>query len=155
MLAAEFLSLRVISGGCGGGNTFSGVELVRYVVHKLEKSGLCFHISFLGFLLLSGGGRPSRREATDPLPCDEDLADWRSLACSSFQVHIELFGVLLGPLENFVVSSFIWGSASSFGLGVFLYQAVEQIIEWQRFLPGMMKTSRRTSIVLQCNFSFF
>jgi hypothetical protein len=153
MSAAEFLSLRVISGG--GGNASSRVKLVRYVVHKLEKSGLCFHIPFLGFLLPSGGGRPSRRVATDPLPYNEDLADWRSPARSSFQVHIDFFGVLLRPLENFDVSSFVWGSVSSFGLGVFLYQAVvEQTVEWQRLLPGRMNTSR-TSTALQCNFSFF
>jgi hypothetical protein len=93
--------------------------------------------------------------AIDLLPYDEDLADWRSPARSSFQVHIDLFGVLLGPLKNFDVSSFVWGSASSFGLGVFLYQAaVEQTVEWQRLLPGRMKTSR-TSTALQCTFSFF
>jgi hypothetical protein len=83
MSAAGFLSLRVISGDCGGGNTSSGVKLVRYVVHKLEKSSLCFHIPFLGLLLLFGGGRPSRHLATDPFPCDEDWADWRSSVRSS------------------------------------------------------------------------
>jgi uncharacterized membrane protein len=73
----------------------------------------------------------------------------------AFIVHIDLFGVLLGPLKNFDVSSFVWGSASSFGLGVFLYQAVlEQTIEWQRLLPGLTKKSRRTSAALQCNSIF-
>ena len=129
MVAVKLLSLRAISGDCSDDRAPLGAEFVRYVVHKLEKSGLCFPIPFLGSFSSFGWGWPSRCEVPDPLPCDEDLADWRSPARSTFQQHIDLFDVLLGPFLKLAVSSSTWESTSSFDLGVLPCHVVEQIVE--------------------------
>ncbi|KAJ1282474.1 hypothetical protein BS78_03G054900 [Paspalum vaginatum] len=107
------------------------------VVHKLEKSGLCFQIPLLGLLLPSGWIWASRSEVPDLHTCNEDLADWRLPGRSSFQRHIDLIFVLLGPFQKLESSLLTWGSASTFGFP---------------FQPKTMQMIERTSMTLQCNF---
>lgn len=106
-------------------------------VHELEKSGLCFQIPPLGVLLPFDWIRAPRSEAPDLHICNEDLADWRLPGRSSFQRHIDLIFVLLGPFQKLESSSLTWGSALPFGF---------------RFQPEMANMIKRTSRALQCNF---
>ncbi|OEL27475.1 hypothetical protein BAE44_0011505 [Dichanthelium oligosanthes] len=92
MTAAGFWSLQAISGDCGS----SGTDLVRHVYYNLEKSG-CVQIPFLGSLSSVDWDSPSEREAPDPYPRDEVMADGFLPERSMIHVHIDLFDVPLVP----------------------------------------------------------
>ena len=148
MVITELYSLRTSSDGCNF--AVSSAKFVRFVILYLGfMFGLEFSIPFLGFLLLFGWVRAlPTSETLDFHTCNEDLVDWRLPGRSSFQWHIDLVFVLLGPFQKPTISSLTWGSVWTFGFGVFPHQAmVEKDIEPLRFQP---ETIRRTSIASPC-----
>jgi len=148
MVITEQYSLRTGSDGCNA--AVSSAKFVRFVILYLSYMfGLEFLIPFLGFLLLFGWVRAPRSEAPDFHTRSEDLADWRLPGRSSFQRHIDLIFVLLGPFQKPAISLLSWGSASTFGFDVFPHQAVvEKYIEPLRFQPETMQMFKWTSIAL-------
>lgn len=136
-----------------------------YVVHELEKSGLCFIVR-LGVIFplcvvssFADSGSPAFFEVTDLMYLGVVMAGGRQLlhARSKFQLQIEGLDVkIVATLKNFKASmkgsSSRWRPASTYTLGVFLYQ--RQWLAGWLLRSLMMKMTRRTLQGCGCNFLF-